>query len=313
MNGLELSRSFFEEFGMPMLEELFPDLLPHLAAGLTGSGSECCGYDDDVSQDHDFGPGFCLFLPGEDVVDRRSAFLLERAYAKLPKEYKGFVRPALSPVGGNRHGVLRTEEFFLAKTGTTDGVLSLQKWLTVPEQSLLEATNGEIFFDNEGRVTRIRESLRYYPEDVRLKKLAGHLLLMGQAGQYNYTRCLRHNEPAAAQLAVCEFVKSTMSVLFLLNRRYQPYYKWTFRALSTLPQLSHLGEALSFLLMTDNGPGNREAKAQRIEEIASEISDYLTDRSLSNIPDNELEAHAYAVNDHVQDAVLRNMHVLAAV
>ena len=56
MNGLELSRAFFEECGMPMLTEQFSDLMPFLAAGLFGSGSECFGYDDDVSRDHDFEP-----------------------------------------------------------------------------------------------------------------------------------------------------------------------------------------------------------------------------------------------------------------
>ena len=93
MQGLELARAFYEDYGRPMLEEQFPQWLPHLAAGLFGSGSECFGYDDEMSRDHDFEPGFCLFLPGEDVVDRRTAFLLERAYAKLPKEFMGLKRP----------------------------------------------------------------------------------------------------------------------------------------------------------------------------------------------------------------------------
>ena len=79
MQGLELSRAFFEAHGRPMLETQFPQLLPRLAAGLFGSGSECFGYDDEISRDHDFEPGFCIFLPGEDEIDRRSAFLLERA------------------------------------------------------------------------------------------------------------------------------------------------------------------------------------------------------------------------------------------
>ena len=83
MKGLELSRSYFENFGRTMLEE-FPDILPKIAAGLCGSGSECFGFDDDISRDHDFEPGFCIFLPSEETVDRRSAFLLERAYSKLP-------------------------------------------------------------------------------------------------------------------------------------------------------------------------------------------------------------------------------------
>ena len=38
MNGLELSRAFFEECGRPMLETQFPELMPFLAAGLFGSG-----------------------------------------------------------------------------------------------------------------------------------------------------------------------------------------------------------------------------------------------------------------------------------
>ena len=86
MNGMEISRAYYEAFGKPMLAE-FPGILPYAAAGLLGSGSECLGFDDEVSRDHDFEPGFCIFLPSEDIVDRRSAFLLERAYAKLPKEF----------------------------------------------------------------------------------------------------------------------------------------------------------------------------------------------------------------------------------
>ena len=74
MKGLEIARAYYEEYGEPMLRERFPALMPFVAAGLTGSGSECWGFDDEVSRDHDFEPGFCLFLPGEDVVDRRTAF-----------------------------------------------------------------------------------------------------------------------------------------------------------------------------------------------------------------------------------------------
>lgn len=117
MKGLELSRGYYEEYGKPMLERDFPELLPYLAVGFTGSGSEHYGYDDETSRDHDFEPGFCIFLPGEDVVDRRKAFLLERAYAKLPREYQGVKRQPVSPVGGNRNGVLRTEEYYAAAVG----------------------------------------------------------------------------------------------------------------------------------------------------------------------------------------------------
>ena len=43
MKGLEIAKAYFEEYARPMLEEKFPDWLPFLAAGLTGSGSECFG------------------------------------------------------------------------------------------------------------------------------------------------------------------------------------------------------------------------------------------------------------------------------
>lgn len=133
MNGLELSKRFYQEVGKPMLAEQFPEVLPYLAVGLLGSGSECFGYDDEFSRDHDFEPAFCLFLPEEDVVDRRTAFRLERAYAALPNEFLGFSRQRYSAVGGNRHGVLRLGEFLENKTGRRDGELTLGDWLTLLE------------------------------------------------------------------------------------------------------------------------------------------------------------------------------------
>ena len=313
MKGLELARAYYREFGEPMLRERFPELLPLVAAGLCGSGSECWGFDDAISEDHDFEPGFCLFLPGEAVVDRKAAFELERAYAKLPKEFMGYRRQAVSPVGGARHGVIRTADFMMDKVGTPDGQLDLMKWLYVPEYMLAEAVNGEIFMDGYGEVTAVRERLRRRPEDVRLKKLAGQLLLMAQSGQYNYRRCLSHGETGAAQLAVAEFVNSAMSAVFLLNNEYQPYYKWSFRAMRALPKLSITAELLEYLLTTDNEPETAKEKYSVIEGIASDVIEELQEQELTKAVCGDLEKHAYSVNDKVADAQIRNMHVLAAV
>ena len=74
MKGLELSEKYYKTFGEPMLKEQFPELFPKIAAGLIGGGSEVLGYDDVVSQDHDYGPGFCLFLPDENIVSRSFSF-----------------------------------------------------------------------------------------------------------------------------------------------------------------------------------------------------------------------------------------------
>ena len=313
MNGLELSRAFYEQYGAPMLREQFPEAEGLIAAGLLGSGSECLGYDDEISQDHDFEPGFCLLLPDEGTVDRRTAFLLERAYAKLPKEFMGFRRSALAPVGGARHGVLRTADFFTEKVGAPDGVLTLDQWLKLPQQSLLEATGGAIFRDDLGEVTAIRAALSHMPEDVRRKRLAGHLLLMAQAGQYNYLRCLKHGEPAAAQLAVSEFVKSCMEAIFLLNRAYAPYYKWSFRALRQLPKLALTAETLEYLLTTGNDPELAESKYDMIESTASDIIDELQEQGLTKAICGDLEKHAYSVNDGIEDGDVRNLNILYAI
>ena len=312
MPVLETVRDYCEEYVLPMLEGQFPDLLPYIACGLCGSGSECFGFDDEVSPDHDVGPDVCLFLPGEDVISRRDAFLLERAYAKLPKEYRGLRRPLLSPVGGSRRGVLRTADFFLEKTGTPDGMLSVGQWLDVPQESLAEAVNGEIFFDHYGEITKIRRQLAFYPEDIMKKKLAGQLLLAGQAGQYNYGRCLAHGESAAAQLAVFEFVKAASAVIFLLNGRYRPYYKWSFRALRQLPLLSLEAELFEYL-MTSGNDEEAEEKQAVIEGIAADIIDCLKERGLSAAVCGDLEKHAYSVNDTIRGSGIRSLHILAAV
>ncbi len=313
MNGLELSRAFYEEYGKPMLEEQFPQLLPLLAVGLFGSGSECFGYDDETSRDHDFEPAFCLFLPDEDVVDRRTAFLLERAYAKLPREFNGFRRSITAPVGGARHGVLRTREFFSQKIGSADGTLSLEDWLRVPEYALAECCNGELFFDNYGEVSAIRQHLAAYPHDVRRKKLAGQLLLMAQAGQYNYPRCLAHGETAAAQLAVNEFVNAALAVIFLLNGQYLPFYKWRFRALRELPILGDSARVLEYLLCTPNDEDTAQEKQELIEELASRVITALQEQRLTDAICGDLEKHAYSVNDRIENAELRNAHILMAV
>ena len=314
MNGLELSRGYFEAYGQPMLEEQFPDLLPLLAVGLVGSGSERFGYDDEISTDHDFEPGFCIFIPDESVLDRRKAFQLERAYAKLPKEYGGFVRQPLSPVGGNRNGVIRTADFYRAHVGSPDGLLSIGEWLRLPDTALAEATNGEIFFDNYGEYSRIRETLCLRPNDIRLKKLAGQLLVMAQAGQYNFPRCIRRGEPDAAQLACVTFVEAAMEVTFLLQERYMPYYKWSFRALRELPGTGTLVRQLSSLLYGDNrDEALARQKYDTIESVASSVIDLLQEDGLTEAICGDLEKHAYSVNDHITDGEIRNLHILAAV
>lgn len=314
MRGMELAKAYWESFGRGMLDGDFPEIAGRVAVGLCGSGSECLGYDDEVSRDHDFEPGFCIFLPGEEEVDRRDAFRLERAYAALPKEFMGFVRARMSPVGGNRHGVLRAADFLREKTGTPDGCLCPRDWLRIPEQSLLEAAGGEIWRDDSGFFTSVRERLSRMPEDIRLRKLSGELLLMNQSGQYNYRRCLDHGEPGAAMLAAAEFVRAAVHVLLLLDGRLMPYYKWCFRALRAGGEKrTEQAERLERILY---GGSDEESVLDRevlMADLAQDVAEELQERELTDASCCDLEQHAYSVENRIRDAEIRNMHILAGV
>ena len=313
MKGLELARRYYEAFGAPMIHEQFPEYEEIIAAGLTGSGSECYGYDDAVSGDHDFEPGFCLFIPGEDIVDRRTAFLLERAYAKLPDEFEGYRRQKMGPVGGSRRGVIRIDEYWNEKTGGLPEDLGAEDWLRLPDYALAEAVNGEIFRDDAGLMEDQRKILRNMPDDVRKKRLAGHLLMMAQSGQYNYRRCIQHGETGAAQLAAGEFARHTMAAAFLLQGRYMPYYKWSFRALRELRSGEDLARSLEWLLSTGNDAALAEDKYYSMEGIASQVIEELQEQGLSEAVCGDLEKHAYSVNDGIRDGTIRNLSILYCV
>lgn len=313
MKGLELSEAFYREYGEPMLKRDFPTLLPHIAVGLFGAGSECLGYDDEASHDHDFEPGFVLLLPDEATVDRATAFRLERAYAALPKEFMGYRRSPIAPTGGARHGGRRLSDFLFEKTGTPDGALTEKDFFYVPEQSLLEVTNGKVFHDGNGALTAIRDRLSYLPESVRRKKLAGRLLLAGQAGEYNYPRAIARGDTAAAQLCITEFVKNVLHSSLLLGKKYLPYYKWQFRALLEVPDLSSLAPTLEYLLSSPNTAREAEKKTALVAEVALTLAAHLREQGLSARADAPLEAHAYAVNDTIPDREIRNLHILYGV
>lgn len=313
MKGLELSEKFYYEYGEKMIKENFANIEKYLAFGLVGSGSECFGYDDEISQDHDFEPGFCIFIPDESIIDSRTEFQLERAYAKLPKEFMGYKRSPLNPVGGNRHGVIRIGKFFEAKTGDENADIPTVGWFCISEQFPLEATNGKIFCDNYGLMTQLREKIAYMPEDVRLKKLAGNILLMAQSGQYNYSRCIKRGETAAAQLAVTEFVNTALKVIFLINKKFMPYYKWTFRALRELKKLSDLYDSLEYLISSTNEAEESKKKQEIIEQISERIISELIEQKLTKIDSCDLERHAYCVNDMIKDSEIRNLNILYAV
>lgn len=312
MKGLELARLYYEEYGARMIREEFPELEGVLAIGLAGAGSECFGYDDELSHDHDFEPGFCIFVP-DNVTDRKTLFRLERAYASLPKQFLGYERERIAPAGGSRRGVIMAGDFFEARTGRRDGALTARELMRTPEHYLAEATNGAVFRDDAGEFTAARELLSNVPRDVKMKKLAGHLFLMAQSGQYNYPRAVKRGDSMAAQLALFEFVRHAMGARFALAGKYMPFYKWLGRAFSELPGADGTKDALEYLITTDNDEKTSRVKAEVIGDIARMMSDELRSLSLSDDPTSDLDRHAFRCNDRIADADTRGLSVLYAV
>lgn len=306
MKGLDICREYFEKIALPVFEKKFPDLMKSLAFGLAGQGSECFGFDDETSKDHDYDLGFVIFVP--DNLDEKVRFSLEKEYLKLPDEYLQMKRDNSSPVGGSRRGVKTLSEFFSPDIAICRGLLDNDSFMNIPEYFLSELTNGEIFYDGFGAVSEIRQNLSHYPNDVKMKKMAGELLLCAQAGQYNYPRCIKRGDTAAGQMCIIEFVKSAMHFVFLLNDRFCPYYKWSFRAFSSLEKLSGLKDSLEYLISSDNSDDTSRLKMNVIEDISVMLHGSISETAYDN-----LEKSAYELNGRVRDTKIRNSHILSAV
>ena len=301
MKGLDLARGFWQEMLRPALEEQCPGLMPRLAAGLCGAGSDCLGFDDEISRDHAFAAGCMVFVPEE--LSREEIFALSAVYDRLPREYGGFPCEHRSRQGDGRYGVKTVEGFFRPLTGSGGPPETWQQWLTIPSHYRAEAAAGEVFYDGDGRFSALRQQIACgMPEDVRLKKIAARAALMAQSGQYNYDRCLRHGETAAARLACNEFVRGALEMLFLLNRRHMPFYKWAFRAARQLPELSELVPELEMLLAAPD--------RERIETISAAVIARLRREGMTEGAWDYLEPHAYQVMRRIRDPEIAALHVM---
>ena len=229
MKGMDLSRAYCERYAASLFAGGLEGLRQRCALGLVGPGSECLGFDDEISRDHDFGPGFCIWLEPADFAAFGAE--LQRRYDELPREFMGYRRVS-TPLSGKRTGVFDADEFRMRYTGLASDPSSSKEWLFIPQQLLAEFTAGEIFFDPAGVMARRRAPyLAFYPQAVVQKKVAAEIAGMAQAGQYNLPRCARRHDLVAANAARAEFITSLMAVTHLISRVYMPFYKWSFRSL----------------------------------------------------------------------------------
>lgn len=285
-SGLELCEAFYQEFGIPMIRSRFPAYETMIAVGLVGEGSDCFGYDDEISRDHDFGPGFCMWLTDQIYDDIGEE--LQKAYDELPLSYMGITRITTAKAQ-KRVGVFRIKDFYENLIGLTDIPTTQNQWLYLEDYRLATVTNGKVFRDDLGEFSRIRKGIAaYYPEEVRLKKIARQAALMAQSGQYNYSRMFGRGDKVTAMIVLSEFMKHTMSMVYLLNRKYAPFYKWMHKGMDRLIILSKMKDILSVLA---DMPVGDERIPQTIELIVAMIIAEMKKQSLTTGDDNFLENH----------------------
>ena len=301
MKGMELSRLYYEEVCKPVIEKEAGELTERTAVGLVGEGSECYGYDDEISRDHDFGPSCCFWLTKEDY--RIYGGKLREILDSLPKSFMSFPALKISEWGGGRRGVLNTESFYRKFTGKENGPETLNEWRMIPETNLSIVTNGSVFSDPLGEFTKIRNRLlEYYPEDIRLDKIASRCMKIAQSGQYNLGRCLKRGEFVAARIAEAEFINESIYMIYLLNKKYMPFYKWMHKDMQFLPIL---GKEVHNLLNNLISIQNSE-KPETAEKICGLIINELKIQEISENKSDFLLDHGPDIQKKISDESLRN-------
>jgi hypothetical protein len=304
VNGtLDRCERLYRQEIAPRLAAL-PPAATCLAAGLVGEGSECFGFDDEISRDHDWGPAVCLWLRREDLAVLAGP--LEAVLASLPERFEDIPMRRPGPEAAGRCGVLEIGAFYRRFTGLERPPASLEEWLAIPEHALAACSNGRVFTDPCGAFTRHREQLlAHYPEPVRRLKLAACLAAAAQAGQYNLPRCLRRRDPVAAALAQAGFMRHAMGAAFLLARRYRPFYKWMHRALGELPEP---GPSLAAGLLELTRASDPRARLDRVEAIAAILIQALGQAGLTAGRDSFLLAHARELRHNLHEPRLLAMN-----
>ncbi len=313
MQGLRLSRLFFEDVATPILQRKLRSHWRQLACGLVGEGSECFGFDDEISRDHDFGAGFCIWLPQESMP--ALAPLICEALCELPRMFMGFqVRAHMQEQalhGGQRLGLFAIEDFYKRFTNSHAPPQTWQEWYVLPEHFLAVCTNGAVFYDGLGEFSAFREALlKFYPEDVRRKKLAARLSVMAQSGQYNLVRLLKRNDIVGASLAHARFMENALATFFLIHKRYMPFYKWAFRSAQALPQAEVFIDLLKKTQLSIGNQNNMpKTLVETVEALCQHMVTLLQEQGLSVVDEAWLMVQAEQVQSGIEQTQLRNLPV----
>jgi hypothetical protein len=252
MSGLKLARRFYLEAVLPVVEATFPGLV-HSAARI-GRGSEVLGFDDGVSQDHDWGPRLELFLTSDDR-DRCAERLAGALARDLPRRFLGHSTSfgvdddgVGVPIEVEADGPVAHRVDILELGGWCEDMIGFDPragvgwldWLATSSHRLAEVTGGEVFHDGLGELGPIRTALAWYPHDVWLYVLASQWRRIAQEEAF-VGRCCQVGDDLGARLVAARLVRDLVRLCLLMERRYPPYSKWLGTAFGRLDCAGSLG------------------------------------------------------------------------
>lgn len=267
--GQELSRLFFEAYGQEQLKDLFPEDYENMTIGLVGSGSDCLGYDDQTSYDHDQGPDFCIWLTEEQ--DARIGEKVREFYRSLPTQYKGYQRKTTQRALGRR-GVRSAKEFYEKHLGTAE--YEKIPWGLVPDYSLLNAANGVLFKTGNAEFDSMRQKLQMgFPQPIQYLKLAEDMGRFSQTGQYNFGRMLRRGDRITADQMLLESLRHLYKMVHHMENQFAPHDKWLYRSFLNLAQGTELPAYVTKLHSTLK-LSDEEALSE-VERLMEELGSYL--------------------------------------
>ncbi|MCI8508199.1 MAG: DUF4037 domain-containing protein [Lachnospiraceae bacterium] len=311
LKGLVISKDYYETYGKKAFREM--GNLSGVAFAKVGEGSECFGLDDLLSKDHDFGPGFCVFVTKDQY--EVSGKQLEEIYASLPAVFRGFEKPDTIKEAP-RNGVIVVEDFFgrilsLDEEETAylidRNTLPEKTWLRLSDWQLRTVTNGEIFDGDGSAFGNIYKNLKKgYPESVKKRKMAQLLGEMSQSGQYNYQRMMRRQDVYGAAFMLHGFESNVIEFLYLVNDEYAPHDKWLMKEAESLKKgreiLNDIKELMGIIpdlkiyqkrdMIDWIGKDNEEDPVlYHIDRIARTIVNLLQEEGFTKSSDPYLEQH----------------------
>lgn len=234
---IDISRGFFETVILPILERHFPEETAQTAFGVFGLGSEALKMDDEYSRDHHWGLRIDALMPDEIFRDRRQA-IMETLKANLPASYEGHsLREGHLAGAGIAPDSLPA--FLKRSIGLDHAPETYTEWLGIPEEDIIHVINGEVWHDPSGRFSAIRALFNaYYPEPVRLRRIAHWCRYFSGMGTYALKRAILRNNEYYAATRFGLAIRLGVQLAFMLDRRYYPYDKWIMAYFAELPRLA---------------------------------------------------------------------------